>query len=230
MYRVLVALAVLAACAPVAAFVGRGRPLVMPVARGTQGPVRLTPLALGTADFKNGLTIEYESTPYKILEFLHVKPGKGSAFVRTKLKNLLTGNSVEKTFRAGESVGAAQVEKQNLQFTYEEGEQYAFMDTETFETIMIDQKVIGKASDYMAEGSDVLVQWWNGKVIDVELPGTLELKVVDTDPGIKGDTAKGGGNKPAKLETGATIMVPLFVDIGDTIQVDTREDRYIKRV
>mmetsp|Transcript_48283 Transcript_48283/g.70560 ORF Transcript_48283/g.70560 Transcript_48283/m.70560 type:complete len:235 (+) Transcript_48283:24-728(+) len=183
---------------------------------------------LDTSSFKNGLTIEIDGAPVKIVEFLHVKPGKGAAFVRSKLKNLITGNTVEKTFRAGESVQAAEISKAEGQFTYEEDENYVFMDMETFEEDRVPTKALGDTVDWLMEGSEVKIIKWNGKVIDVEIPKTLTLEVIETDPGVKGNTAQ-GGSKPAKLSTGATVNVPLFIAQGEFIKVDTQDKKYLSR-
>ncbi|KAJ1617598.1 translation elongation factor p [Pavlovales sp. CCMP2436] len=184
---------------------------------------------LTSNDFKIGLTIEDAGAPYKVVEFLHVKPGKGAAFVRSKLKNLITGNSVEKTWRAGEGVVQADVEKFEVQYTYKEGDdQYVFMDMESFEEIRIDGKAIDQL-DFLKEGTVVSVQKWNGKFIACDLPGQMNLKVAETMPGVKGDTAKGGGLKPATLETGAVVMVPLFIEEGEELRIDTIERKYVSR-
>ncbi|KAL4424103.1 hypothetical protein ABPG75_001404 [Micractinium tetrahymenae] len=177
-------------------------------------------------DFKNGMTIEMDGAPYKVVEFLHVKPGKGAAFVRSKLKNFITNNTVEKTWRAGETVDLANVEKKDTQFTYAEGDEYVFMDMQSYEETRIPRDE--DWAKYLKEGMDVGVLLWNGKVISVELPNTVELEVVETDPGVRGNTAS-GGSKPAKLETGAVIQVPMFINQGERIKVDTRTDSYLSR-
>jgi translation elongation factor P len=183
---------------------------------------------LTSNDFKIGLTIEDAGAPYKVVEFLHVKPGKGAAFVRSKLKNLITGNSVEKTWRAGEGIQQAEVEKFEVQYTYKEDEQYVFMDMESFEEMRIDGKAIDQL-DFLKEGCTVTVLKWNEKIIGCALPGQMNLKVAETMPGVKGDTAKGGGLKPATLETGAMIMVPLFIEEGEDLRIDTIERKYVSR-
>ena len=187
-----------------------------------------TPRMASTADFKNGLTIEIDGAPHKITEFLHVKPGKGSAFVRSKIKNLITGNSADKTFRAGEPIELADVYKSDFQFSYNDGENFVFMNMETYEELPVDAMTVGTASGYLSEGIDAQITTWNGKVIDVELPNTLDIKVVETDP-VANDQRKNSGTKPAKLETGAIVKVPMFIETGELIKVDTREDRYISR-
>ena len=179
-------------------------------------------------DFRTGTTIELDGQVWRVVEFLHVKPGKGSAFVRTKLKSVQSGNVVEKTFRAGESVQQAILEKSNLQHTYVESGDYVFMDMTSFEETRLSVDQIGKGAKYLKEGMEVNVIFHNGKVLEVELPISITLKVTETDPGVKGDTAS-GGTKPAILETGAQVMVPLFISVGEMIKVDTRNDSYLGR-
>ena len=183
---------------------------------------------ISSNDFRTGTTIELDGQVWRVVEFLHVKPGKGSAFVRTKLKSVQTGNVVEKTFRAGESVQQAILEKSNLQHTYVEAGDYVFMDMTSFEETRLSSQQIGKGAKYLKEGMEVNVIFHNGKVLEVELPISITLKVTETDPGVKGDTAS-GGTKPAILETGAHIMVPLFISVGEMIKVDTRNDSYLGR-
>jgi elongation factor P len=162
------------------------------------------------------------------VEFLHVKPGKGAAFVRTKLKNAQTGNVMERTFRAGETVPQANLEKSTMQHTYKEGDDYVFMDMETYEEGRLSAKQIGDRVKYLKEGMEVNVVRWDDLVLEVELPNSVVLEVTQTDPGVKGDTAT-GGSKPATLETGAMIMVPLFITQGERIKIDTRDDKYLGR-
>lgn len=183
---------------------------------------------ISSNDFRTGTTIELDGQVWRVVEFLHVKPGKGSAFVRTKLKSVQSGNVVEKTFRAGESVQQAILEKSNLQHTYVESGDYVFMDMTSFEETRLTSKQIGKGAKYLKEGMEVNVIFHNGKVLEVELPISITLKVTETDPGVKGDTAS-GGTKPAILETGAQVMVPLFISVGEMIKVDTRNDSYLGR-
>ena len=183
---------------------------------------------ISSNDFRTGTTIELDGQVWRVVEFLHVKPGKGSAFVRTKLKSVRSGNVVEKTFRAGESVQQAILEKSNLQHTYVESGDYVFMDMTSFEETRLSVEQIGKGSKYLKEGMEVNVIFHNGKVLEVELPISITLKVTETDPGVKGDTAS-GGTKPAILETGAQVMVPLFISVGEMIKVDTRNDSYLGR-
>ncbi|KGF98789.1 Translation elongation factor P [Prochlorococcus marinus str. MIT 9302] len=183
---------------------------------------------ISSNDFRTGTTIELDGQVWRVVEFLHVKPGKGSAFVRTKLKSVQSGNVVEKTFRAGESVQQAILEKSNLQHTYVESGDYVFMDMASFEETRLSSEQIGKGAKYLKEGMEVNVIFHNGKVLEVELPISITLKVTETDPGVKGDTAS-GGTKPAILETGAQVMVPLFISVGEMIKVDTRNDSYLGR-
>ncbi len=183
---------------------------------------------ISSNDFRTGTTIELDGQVWRVVEFLHVKPGKGSAFVRTKLKSVQSGNVVEKTFRAGESVQQAILEKSNLQHTYVESGDYVFMDMTSFEETRLSAEQIGKGAKYLKEGMEVNVIFYNGKVLEVELPISITLKVTETDPGVKGDTAS-GGTKPAILETGAQVMVPLFISVGEMIKVDTRNDSYLGR-
>jgi len=183
---------------------------------------------ISSNDFRTGTTIELDGQVWRVVEFLHVKPGKGSAFVRTKLKSVQSGNVVEKTFRAGESVQQAILEKSNLQHTYVESGDFVFMDMTSFEETRLSAEQIGRGAKYLKEGMEVNVIFHNGKVLEVELPISITLKVTETDPGVKGDTAS-GGTKPAILETGAQVMVPLFISVGEMIKVDTRNDSYLGR-
>jgi elongation factor P len=183
---------------------------------------------ISSNDFRPGVSIELDGSVWKVVEFLHVKPGKGSAFVRTKLKNAQSGSVMEKTFRAGETVPQANLEKRTMQHTYKEGDQFVFMDMETFEEARLTETQVGDRSKYLKEEMEVNILYWNTTVLDVELPTSVILEVVETDPGLKGDTAA-GGTKPAILETGAQIMVPLFIVIGEKIKVDTRNDSYLGR-
>ena len=182
-----------------------------------------------TADFKRGLKIEMEGAPYSIVEFQHVKPGKGGAFVRTKLKNLVTGGVVEKTFRSGEKVGKPDLEEKNMQYLYAEGTDYHFMDNDTYEQTFITADQLGDSKDFLQENIIIDVLFYQGKPIGVELPIFVELEITKSEPGVKGDTAS-GGTKPAIVETGATIQVPLFLNEGDKIKIDTRTGEYIERV
>ena len=180
---------------------------------------------ISSNDFRPGMTIELDGYVWKVVEFLHVKPGKGSAFVRTKLKNAQTGSLVERTFRAGETVPQATLEKKAMQHTYKDGEQFVFMDMETYEEASLSPEQIGDRVKYLSEGMEVNVISWEEQVLEVELPNSVVLEITETDPGIKGDTAS-GGTKPATLSTGAVIMVPLFISQGERIRIDTRNDSY----
>ncbi|KAI5061586.1 hypothetical protein GOP47_0024091 [Adiantum capillus-veneris] len=184
--------------------------------------------AISSNDFKIGVSIELDGAPWRVQEFLHVKPGKGAAFVRTKLRNYVTGNTVDRTFRAGESVDEANVDKSLRQFTYKDSDQYVFMDMESYEESRLNASDVGDKSKWLKEGMECNVLTWNGRVIDVEVPLTVKLQVSETDPGMKGDTAQ-GGSKPATLETGAVVNVPLFINIGEVIAIDTRSGTYSGR-
>mmetsp|Transcript_4658 Transcript_4658/g.16690 ORF Transcript_4658/g.16690 Transcript_4658/m.16690 type:complete len:258 (-) Transcript_4658:1832-2605(-) len=182
---------------------------------------------ISSNDFRNGVTIEFDGAPWKVVEFLHVKPGKGAAFVRTKLKNCITGGQQEKTWRAGEMVAAAEVEKSAQQFSYMDGDDFVFMNMETFEETKLPSTEVPK--DYIVEGSEVSVLEWNGRVIGCECPKNVTLEVVRADPGVKGNTAT-NATKPVTLVTGAELQVPLFINEGDMIMIDTEEGKYLKRV
>ena len=183
---------------------------------------------ISSNDFRTGVTVELDGSVWRVVEFLHVKPGKGSAFVRTKLKNVQTGNTVEKTFRAGETVPQANLEKRTMQHTYKDGEEFVFMDMETYEETRMNEENLGDRTNFLKEEMEVNVIFWDDRVIEIELPTSVVLEITDTDPGVKGDTAT-GGTKPAIVETGAQIMVPLFISIGEKIKVDTRDGSYLGR-
>ena len=183
---------------------------------------------ISSNDFRSGVTIELDGSVWRVVEFLHVKPGKGSAFVRTKLKNAQTGSVIEKTFRAGETVPQASLEKLTMQYTYKDGDQYVFMDMETFDEARLNPDQLGDRVKFLKEEMSVNILFWNETVLDVELPNTIVLEITDTDPGLKGDTAT-GGTKPAIVETGAQVMVPLFITIGERIKIDTRDGSYLGR-
>lgn len=183
---------------------------------------------ISSNDFRTGVSIELDGSVWRVVEFLHVKPGKGSAFVRTKLKNAQSGSVIERTFRAGETVPQATLEKATKQFTYKDGEQFVFMDMETYEESRLSANQIGDRVKYLKEGMEVNVLTWNDQVLEVELPNTVVLEVTEADPGVKGDTAT-GGTKPAIVETGAQVMVPLFITVGERIKIDTRTDSYSGR-
>lgn len=183
---------------------------------------------ISSNDFRSGVTIVIDGSVWRVIEFLHVKPGKGSAFVRTKLKNAQTGSVVERTFRAGETVPQATLEKRTMQHTYKEGDQYIFMDMETFEERTLSPETMGDAVKYVKPEMNVDIVFWNEQVLEVQMPTSVILEVTETDPGLKGDTAT-GGSKPAIVETGAQIMVPLFITTGEKIKVDTRDGSYLGR-
>eukprot|EP00249_Psilotum_nudum_P003724 c17212_g1_i2 orf=329-1069(-) len=189
---------------------------------------RLGVFAISSNDFRIGTAIEINGAPWRVQEFMHVKPGKGAAFVRTKLRNYITGNIVEKTFRAGQDVDEAMVQKVTKQFTYKDGDQYVFMDMATFEELRMNEAEIGTCSKWLKEGTECSVLSWNGQVIHLDLPTTIKCKIVETEPGLRGDTVQ-GGSKPATVDTGAVVTVPLFVNVGDEILVDTRAFTYSSR-
>jgi elongation factor P len=182
-----------------------------------------------TADFRKGLKIEIDGEPYVIVDFQHVKPGKGGAFVRTRLKSLLSGNVVEQTFRSGDRVDTPDLEEREMQFLYETGGEYHLMDTTTFEQLFLTAEQMGESKDFLKENLVIKALFHNKRPIGVEVPMFVELKVVKSDPGMRGDTAT-GATKPATLESGAVIQVPLFVEEGDTLRIDTRTREYITRV
>jgi len=182
-----------------------------------------------TPDFRRGLKIEINNEPYTIVEFQHVKPGKGGAFVRTKLKNLITGNVVDRTFRSGEKVGKPDIEEKVMQYLYNDGGDYHFMDNETYEQTALGTELIGNAKDFLQENSNVTILFYQGRVINLELPTFVTLEVTEAEPGLKGDTAS-SATKPVKVETGARVNVPLFVNQGEKIKIDTRTGEYIERV
>ncbi len=182
-----------------------------------------------TSDFRNGLKIEIDGTPFEIIEFLHVKPGKGGAFVRTKLKNLQTGAVLNKTFRSGEKVGKPDLVDRHMQYLYSQGDELVFMDLETYEQFTIPFEKIEDKAKFLKENMEVDILYYKNQPISIELPTFVELEVVETEPGFKGDTAT-GGTKPAVLETGAKINVPLFINIGDKLKIDTRTGQYVERV
>ncbi len=182
-----------------------------------------------TTDFRRGLKIELDGEPYLIVEFQHVKPGKGGAFVRTKIRNLLNGNVIDRTFKAGDKVDKPDMEEREMQFLYRSGDEFYFMDSSSYEQQFIHQDNLQGVQDFLEENVLVTVLFHNGKPITVELPNFVELEVIKTDPGVKGDTAT-GGTKPAELETGASIQVPLFIKQGEKIRIDTRTGQYVERV
>ncbi len=184
---------------------------------------------VSAGDFRNGLTIELDNGIYQIIEFQHVKPGKGAAFVRTKLRNIKSGGVVEKTFRPTEKCPQAHIEKRDMQYLYNDGELYNFMDVETFDQFALNEEAIGDSLKFVKENEMVKMLSHNGEVFAIEPPLFVELEITETEPGFKGDTAT-GATKPATVETGATVYVPLFVETGDRISIDTRTGEYLKRV
>ncbi len=184
---------------------------------------------ISSNDFRPGVTVELEGQVWQVVEFQHVKPGKGAAFVRTKMKNLQTGSVIERTFNAGVKVPKAQVERKPMQYLYnDEGTSFYFMDNETYDQIMLTKEQLEDAINFIKEEMEVTVLFFNGAVIGVDIPNSVELKVVETEPGIRGDTAT-GATKPAKLETGYIVRVPLFVNEGDVLRIDTRSGAYLER-
>ena len=185
-------------------------------------------MAISTADFKNGITLDMPDGLYKIVEFQHVKPGKGGAFVRTTLKNARTGQVVDKTFRAGEKVEQAVIDNREFQFLYREGDDYVFMDNTSYEQMNVGPAALGDAANYVIEGSTAVLQMYKGEIVGVDLPAAVELKVAETEPGVQGDRVS-GARKAATLETGLVVQVPLFVNTGDKLKIDTRSGEYITR-
>ena len=183
---------------------------------------------ISAGDFKNGLTLEIDGQVMQILEFQHVKPGKGAAFVRTKMKNVINGGVVEKTFRPTEKFPAARIDRKNSQYLYNDGDLYYFMDPETYDQVMINTEIIGDNMKFVKENEEVKGVSYNGSVFAIEPPLFVELEVTETEPGFAGNTAQ-GATKPATVETGATIQVPLFVNIGDKVKIDTRTSEYLSR-
>jgi elongation factor P len=181
-----------------------------------------------TNDFRNGLKILYDEQPYIIIEFQHVKPGKGNAFTRTKIRNLITGRVLDPTFKSGEKLGRPDIEEKQMQYLFKEGEHLTFMDTTNYEQVLVDAEAVGEERKYLVENTECSVLFWNGKAIGVSLPNTMVLKITECEPGVRGDTAT-GATKPATLESGAIVNVPLFVNEGDSIKVDTRNGQYLER-
>lgn len=184
---------------------------------------------ISAGDFKNGVTVEIDGNIYQILEFQHVKPGKGAAFVRTKLKNIISGGVVEKTFRPTEKFPKAHIDRKDMQYLYKDGDLFNFMDVETYDQIALNEDVVGDSLKFVKENEVVKICSHNGNVFSVEPPLFVELAITETEPGFKGDTAQ-GATKPATVETGAIVMVPLFVEQGDVLKIDTRSGEYLSRV
>ncbi len=184
---------------------------------------------ISTNQFRNGTHIDVEGTIFKILEFQHVKPGKGGAFVRTKLRRSTDGAVIDRTFRAGEKFRPVRTENRRVQFLYQDGSDAHFMDSESYEQLTIPVGSLGDALNWMKEASEVDLLYIDDRPADVQLPSATDLAVSETEPGVRGDTASGGGSKPARLETGARIQVPLFIEVGDVVRVDTRTGEYVSR-
>lgn len=184
---------------------------------------------ISTNDFRTGLTIDLDGEAYQVIDFQHVKPGKGSPFVRSKLKNLRTGAVVEKTFNAGEKIPRARVERREVQYLYNDGSNYYFMDMKTYDQIPLTKEQLNEAIKFLKENMTLYIIMYQDKSIGVDLPNYVELEVIEASPGIKGDTAT-GGSKPVTLETGYVVQAPLFVNVGDVLQIDTRTGLYLKRV
>jgi len=185
--------------------------------------------AITTNDLKTGITLELDNGLFQVIEFQHVKPGKGSAFVRTKLRNLKSGNVFDRTFNAGIRVEQAILEKRDMQFLYKDGEDFVFMDTDSYDQMTVAPVALGDAAEYLVESAVAIIATFNGDIVSVEIPASVELNVVDTEPGVQGDRVS-GARKPATLQTGKVVQVPLFVNVGDKIKVDTRSGDYITRV
>jgi elongation factor P len=184
---------------------------------------------ISAGDFRRGLTFEMDGDVYSVVDFQHVKPGKGAAFVRTKIKNIKTGSAVERTFNPSEKFPRAHIETKEMQYLYNDGDLYYFMDLENYEQVPLNEEQVEEAIKYIKENMNAIIKFHKNQAFSVEPPNFVELEVIETEPGFKGDTAT-GANKPAKVETGATITVPLFVNIGDVIRIDTRSGEYMERV
>ncbi len=183
---------------------------------------------LSTTDFRRGLKIEMDGVPYEIVDFLHVKPGKGGAFIRTKLKNMINGRVVENTFRSGEKMVKPDLESRDMQYLYRESDAFVFMDMGNYEQLHVDLDHLGEKGGYLKDGMELKMLLYKGQPLDIDLPASVVLEVTDTEPGVKGDTVS-GATKPAVVESGITVNVPLFINIGDKIKVDTRTGAYIGR-
>ena len=185
-------------------------------------------MALSTNDLRNGMALDLSDGLFTVVEFQHVKPGKGGAFVRTKLRNMRTKAVIEKTFRADERVEQALIDKREMQYLYRDGGQFVFMDNSTYEQMNVEVASLGEAASYLKEGDSAILEMYDGELVDVDLPAAVELTVAETEPGIQGDRVS-GARKPATLETGRVVSVPLFVNPGDRVKVDTRSGEYITR-
>jgi len=185
--------------------------------------------AISTNDFKTGMTLELDNVLFSVVEFQHVKPGKGGAFVRTKIRNVRTGAVIDRTFNAGVKVEQAILDKRDMQFLYRDGDDYVFMDQESYEQMTVPRRALGDAADYLVENMSAVLALHNGEIVTVEIPASVELAIAETEPGIQGDRVS-GARKPATLETGKVLQVPLFINTGDRVKVDTRSGDYITRV
>ncbi len=186
-------------------------------------------MPVSTAEFRNGLKIEIDGEPYVIVEFQHVKPGKGGAFVRTKMKSLKSGNVIDRTFRSGEKVDVPELEEKTMQYLYAADRDRVFMDTSSYEQISMSEQQLGDSINYLKENTEIKVLYYKGRPINIDVPMFVELAIAKTDPGVRGDTAS-GGSKPATLETGAVVKVPFYLNEGDVIKIDTRTGTFIERV
>ena len=186
-------------------------------------------MSISTNDLKNGMTLDLEGGLFQVVEFQHVKPGKGGAFVRTKLRNVRLGTTVEKTFRADEKVEQAVIDKREMQYLYPEGDEYVFMDTQSYDQLQVPVKSLGDAAGFLLEGNTAVLQMYKDEIVGVDLPAAVEMDITYTEPGLQGDRSS-AGRKPATVQTGLTVQVPLFVNTGDRIKVDTRSGDYITRV
>lgn len=185
--------------------------------------------AITTNDLKNGITLELDGVLFQVVEFQHVKPGKGGAFVRSKIRNLRNGAVIDRTFNAGVRVEQAILDRKDMQFLYRDGDEYVFMDLESYDQMNVSPVALGDAADYMVENSVAIIAFYNGEIVTVEIPASVELTITETEPGMQGDRVS-GARKPATLETGKVVQVPLFINIGDRVKVDTRSGDYITRV
>ena len=183
---------------------------------------------ISAGEFRNGVTIEHDGHLYQVIEFQHVKPGKGAAFVRCKLKNIVSGGAIEKTFRPSEKMPRAHIDRKEMQYLYSDADMYHFMDVETFDQVAVDAAMLGDDFKYVKENEMVQIQSHDGKIFGIEVPNIVELEVTETEPGFKGDTSS-GGTKPATVETGAKVMVPLFIDQGEVVRIDTDSGDYLGR-
>lgn len=184
---------------------------------------------IDTSEFRKGLKIEVDGEPFEIVEFQHVKPGKGSAFVRTAIRSLLSGRVLQPTFKSGDKVGKPDIDDREMQYLYKQGDDYYFMDNKNYEQTFVNEKVLGEAKNFLKENVNASILFYNGKAIGVSLPNSVDLKVTKCDPGIRGDTVS-GALKPATLETGYEVNVPLFINEGDVLKIDTRDGKYLTRV